>query len=63
MIGNIFRLQANIEKSENLILTYESLIKILNNRGPKAEPYGTLETMGKSGKSIITRTNKNLDVK
>lgn len=63
MTWNGFRSWENNEKSENLFSTYESLKKIPNNRGPKAEFCGTPESTGKDENFIITCTNTNLDVK
>jgi hypothetical protein len=38
---NILKATAESRNSEELILVYKSSIKVLSNRGPKVEPYGT----------------------
>jgi hypothetical protein len=44
-------------------LAHKSLIKILNNRGPKVEPCGTPDSMGKGEDFLKMQTKENLDIK
>jgi hypothetical protein len=44
---NIFKSSAKSRNSEKWILANKLLTKILNNRGPKVEPCGTPDSMGR----------------
>jgi hypothetical protein len=44
---NIFKSSAKIRNSEKWIMAHKSLIKTLKNRGPRLEPCGTPDSMGK----------------
>jgi hypothetical protein len=48
MTQNIFKSSAKSKNSEYCILEHISLIKMLYSRGPKVEPCGTPDNIGKS---------------
>jgi hypothetical protein len=52
MTRNIFKSSAKGRNSEKLILARRSLAKIMNNKGPKVEPCGTPDSMGKGEKDF-----------
>jgi hypothetical protein len=47
MTRNTFKLSAKSKNSEYSIIEYKSLIKMLNSTGPKLEPCGTPDNIGK----------------
>jgi hypothetical protein len=64
MTRNIFKSSAKNSNSEKLILAHKLLIQILNNRGPKVEPCGTLESVRRCEEEFPkVRTTENLDNK
>jgi hypothetical protein len=61
---NIFKSSTESRNSEKLVLAHKSLIKILNDRGPKVEPCGTPDSVRKGEKKLLkVRTTENLDDK
>jgi hypothetical protein len=47
MTRNVLKSSEKSRNLEKLILALKSFINILNNRGPKMEPYGTPDNMEK----------------
>jgi hypothetical protein len=56
LIGNTFKslaMSINLKKKKRKDLARTPLIKIFNNRGPKAEPCGTHDSMNKSMEEFL----------
>jgi hypothetical protein len=52
MTRNIFKSSAKSKNSEYRILEHQSLIKILNSRGPKVEPCGNPDNIGNGEENL-----------
>jgi hypothetical protein len=64
MTRNIFKSSAKSRYSEKWILAHKSFINILNNRGPKGEPVGIPDSVGRDEEDFPkVRTTENLDDK
>jgi hypothetical protein len=62
MTRNIFKSSAKSKNSEKLILAHKTLVKIMKNIGPKVEPCGTPDGMGKGeGDFPKLQTTENMD--
>jgi hypothetical protein len=61
MIRNIFKPSAKNKNSAKWIWAQKSLIKILNNRGPKVEPRGTNNSTVNGEEDFLKMRTKNLD--
>jgi hypothetical protein len=61
MTRNIFKSPAKRRNSEKWLLTHKSLIKLLNNGGPKVEPCGSPESTRKGEEEFPeVRTTENV---